>query len=1003
MEIPALKHLTVSFLVLAATCAAHASYDAKTGWIVNEHWKSGVPLGGIGVGKVEIYPDGWFGRATINHNWDRPTKALAGAFAAVSVRDGKKQTQRTLRLPAVGGGYHDTVPNVSKVAYRGTFPSAELQFRDPALPVKVDLHAWSSLIPNSAKDSSLPVAHLDYTVSNPTKRPLAATIAVGWPNYLGYGGRQGSAEWTSFAGNYDAAADAGIVRGILFKTRQHYATQRQNVIGEYFMGVVNPDDSLQQMPTFDPYACPLMINGSGRLDVSRYREFSVPPPVTEPSAAVAVTLKLGPHEAKTVRYIVAWAMPTHRLSHKSIIGYTPAKRNDKDVGLMLDGRADTRWTTGRAMRPGDCIEITLPSKRALGFLTLDSSASKNDWPHGYKVETASDGPFTLEARRTLGQAASAQKDGVLKIDLRGTTASRIRLTNTGLDGFYFWSIHELSLTDLDGRAIALDVTKVHAFLSEAIYREDSGKSVGHYWQNSFRNVQEIASYAADNSGRLWRSTLEWQKLVAASNLPAWFQRQMVNAAFPVYSNTVLTRDGRFSVLESPIDMGGALGTMDQRMAAHALWIQFFSQQDRKELDMYGHAQDLTPQKDGRITHFVGNVHEAIGDPNVGYGVTDWPDLSASWIMQTLKEYRWTGDKAFLKRNLPHIEKAIAFLKAADHDGDGIPEGGSTYDYEHLPAGAFIYSASCTMGALQAAIAAELHAGNAAKAAAYGKHLKVVRAATMKYLWMGDRFRKWAAPDGTKVDNSFVASLAGDWLAQLCGLPRTLPNRIVNTETKSLLVRHLWAFKPVPPMEVKPDGTIFTHSCYVIQHQSYLGDEAIYQGYADDGLEMQRRVYQITWEMNDNPWDESLAYDSPSGNKGGLVCYMTCPATWHTLNALTGTSLDLPNKTLYVSPHIPASMRELHVPVFFPTFWARVDAVPASKSLTVTVLKTFGATQPFTTVMGDVDGKPYRLHHPLAVETGAVWNLSPLWDRLVSPAKPSVRPAAVKSASRPKSP
>ena len=979
--------ILVVFL-LAFAGAASASYDAKTGWIVNEHWNSGVPLGGIGVGKVEIYPDGWFGRATINHNWDRPTKALAGALAVVSVREGRTWVQRTLRMPAVANGYHDSIPNIAKVAYRGTFPSAELMFRDPALPVKVELHAWSSLIPNNAKDSSLPVAHLDYTVSNPTKRPLKVTLALGWPNYLGYGGRQGNGEWTSLAGNYEVPADAGIAKGLLFKTRQNYKSQRQNVVGEYFMGAVNPDASLQQMPTFDPHARPLNIDGNGRLTVGGNRGFSGPAPVTEPCGAVAVTIDLKPGQSKTVPFIVAWAMPTHRVSHKKIVRYSASARDDTNVKLMLDGDSATRWTTGRAMRPGDAIEIDLTGVRALGVLTLDSKASANDWPHGYKVETSTDGHWVPDGKASIGRVAKSVKDGVLKVDLRGVTARRIRVTNYGLDGFYFWSIHELTLTGLDGDTIPITDRNVHAFLSQPVYKEITS-NLGHYWQNYFHNAREIASYAAENAGRLWDGTREWQKHIEDSNLPVWFKRQMVNAAFPAFSNTVLTKDGRFSVLESPIDMGGALGTMDQRMAAHALWIQFFSEQDRKELDMYAHAQDITPQKDGRITHFVGNIHETVGDPNVGYGVTDWPDLSASWIMQTLKEYRWTGDTAFWKRNLPHIEKAIAFLKAADHDGDGIPEGGSTYDYEHLPQGAFIYNASCTLGALQAAIAAERHAGNTKRAAEYWKQFNIVQSATIKRLWAGDHFRKWASPDGQTVENTFVASLAGDWLAQLCGLPRTLPLKIINTEIAGLLKRHLWAFQPVPPMEVKPDGGIFTHTCFVIQHQPYLGDEAIYQGYADDGMEVQRRIYQVTWEMNQSPWDESLAYDSPSGKKGGFVCYMTCPATWHTLNALTGTSLDIPNRTLYLAPHIPKQMGELHVPVFFPTFWGRVDAVPKSKRLTVTVLKTFGTTPDMTTLMGDVDGKPIKLRHPLPVRTGAVWNLSPCWDQVVAPVRVSI--------------
>jgi uncharacterized protein (DUF608 family) len=980
-----LKRLAAITLLLGIAVAARASYDANTGWIVNEHWNSGVPLGGIGVGKVEIYPDGWFGRATINHNWDRPTKALAGALAIVSVTDGRQRVQRTLRMAAAANAYKDRIPNVFKVSYRGTFPSAELMFRDPALPVKVDLHAWSSLIPNNAKDSSLPVAHLDYTVGNPTSRAVKVTLALGWPNYLGYGGRQGNGEWASLAGNHEIPADAGAARGLLFKTRQSYKTQRQNVVGEYFMGVVNPDETLQQMPTFDPHACPIAQVLPKRIVVATT---SSVPVVAEPCGAVAVTVDLKPGEAKTVPFIIAWAMPTHRVTHRIIAGYDRPARDDTNVNLMLDGDPATRWTTARAMRPGDAVEIDLAEPRALGFLTLDAKASPNDYPHGYRVETSNGGAWTLDARAGAAATAKSVRDGVLKIDLRGITAKRVRVTNTGLDGFYYWSIHELGLTDLDGRRVPLTNRIVHVFLSKPIYK-DQTSNLGHYWQNSFRNVTEIASYAAGNAARLWRETREWQKLIENSNLPVWFKRQMLNSAFPAFSNTVLTKDGRFSVLESPVDMGGALGTMDQRMAAHALWIQFFSRQDRKELDMYAHAQGLTPQNDGRITHFVGNVHETLGDPNVGYGVTDWPDLSASWIMQTLKEYRWTGDTAFLKRNLPHIEKAVAFLKAADRDGDGIPEGGSTYDYEHLPPGAFIYTASCTLGALQAAIAAERHVGNARKAAAYEKQFKAVQVATIKRLWTGDHFRKWAAPDGQKVENTFVASLAGDWLAQLCGLPRTLPLKIVNAEVSSLLSRHLWAFQPVPPMEVQPDGSIFKSTCFVIQHQAYLGDEAIYQGYPDDGMEMQRRVYEITWEMNRSPWDESLIYEAPGGKKGGLVCYMTCPATWHTLNALTGASLDIPNRTLYLAPHIPKGMGELHLPVFFPTFWGRVDAVPETKDLTLTVLKTFGVTPDLTTLMGDVDGKPMTLRHPLAVRTGAVWNLSPCWAKVVSPARESV--------------
>jgi hypothetical protein len=714
---------SIPLVLMSLVTPARASYDAKTGWIVNEHWLSGVPLGGMGVGKVEVYTDGWFGRATINHNWDRPTKALAGALAVISTSDGVKRTQRTLRLPAVAKGYIDRIPNVAKVAYRGNFPSAELAFRDPALPVKVDLHAWSSLIPNNAKDSSLPVAHLDYTVTNLAKRSVSATLMLGWPNYLGYGGRQGKDEWTSLAGNYQTIADAGIVKGLLFRTKQHYATQRQNVVGEYFMGVINPDASLLQMPTFDPHAYPVTSVRPERLSVAvggSGFSMSGRQGVAEPCGAVAVTVSLKPGEAMTVPYIVAWAMPTHRLSNTRIVGYSTGKTATAGAGFMLDNDRSTRWRTERAALPGDAIEITLPDEKALGALTLDGNPWSDEYPHGYKIHAAADGPLTLEGQVSPAQATTAVRDGILAIDLRGITAKRVRITNTDIGSQRFWSVSEIRLTDLDGHEVPPGSLQVRALPSEPILASDPESNAGHFWQNSFRNVQQIAAYAADNAGRLWRSTSEWQQYIEDSNLPAWLRRQMVNSAYPLFSNTLLPKDGCYAA---------------------------------------------------RI-------------------------------------------------------KAITYNQA----------------------------------------------------------------------------------------------------------------------------------------------------------QKAIGD-----GRVDEGLEMLKSAYLLTWETNRNPWDEPDTYRPPTDLNA-------VPPFWDRLNALTGTTLDIPNRTFHIAPHILREMGELHTPVFFPTFWARVDAVPSSNRLTVTILKTFGETPSFTRLMGGVDGKPIPLRWPLPATVGAKWDLSRHWDRLVTPAGKSPGPA-----------
>jgi hypothetical protein len=124
--------------------------------------------------------------------------------------------------------------------------------------------------------------------------------------------------------------------------------------------------------------------------------------------------------------------------------------------------------------------------------------------------------------------------------------------------------------------------------------------------------------------------------------------------------------------------------------------------------------------------------------------------------------------------------------------------------------------------------------------------------------------------------------------------------------------------------------------------------------------------------------------------------MTSPCAWHILNALSGVSLDVPDGVLFVSPRLPSSMTELHLPLYFPCFWAQFDYVPAHSQLSLTVTAVFtndpttegtlyhapgpygtGPTNPIiiSSVRADGDAPPITLPQPFTVQTGAVLNLS----------------------------
>lgn len=855
--------------------ATAAEFEAPTGTIIDTRWKSGVPMGGIGVGKIEMMSDGSFAHFTNNHNWDRPYPWAKGAFAAVWAQAaGNSTVARLLRLtsPEEYAG----VSNIAHTRMQGLFPRAQFAFRDDGLPVQVHLSAFSPLVPHNIKDSSLPVVSFAYTLTNPGKQSVRASVLLAWPNLLGWGGRgKGPYQKTPIVydgttGNTQTPAMAGALSGLRYTTTQSYTDYQENTVGEYYLGVrKQPGITITTCPSWDTaVSTPAFWPGfaqTGQLA-------SLPPSGQNPAGAVAAQVTLAPGQSRTVRFVLAWAMPHF---------------------LMTQDK------------------VPLP---------------------------------------------------------QGGT---------------------------------------HAVTTDQ----------GAYWQNWFGSAADIAAYADANTARLAQDTAAWQAYLQKSNLPFWLKLKTINCAFPIVTNSVLTKDGKFAIQESPLVMAGATGTMDQRLAAHTFYTALFPEIDRAELELFAQCQP----PDGQIPHMDGNLYHVLGDAHVLYGITGWPDLSCSWTLQVAQLYRWTGDRSFLDRMAPHVARAMDYLRTDDKDGDFIPEGGSTYDYEHGPMGSFIYTASCYLGALRAASAVASAQGDAAGARAYTARLTQTQHSVMTELWNGTFFRKWHKPDlGTNNENSFVSNQAGDWAAREAGLPRTLDPAIIHKSLQQTIARHMKPFHPIPPMEVTPEGRLTTGACYVLQHEPYLGCEAIYENYTDDGLDMIHRLYHAIWDMDKDPWNESLVYWAPDGHRFAFPYYMTSPTTWNVWFALSGASVDVPDHTLYLSPRLPTPLTELHMPVFFPRFWGWLDYVPSARKLTLRIDKVFGnsptddgrlyavpgaqaaaSTTPvtLTTFARDGDGPRLALPRPFVVKPGATLNLSPFLGKLALPTRSEQVTFSIKARAR----
>lgn len=154
---------------------------------------SGIALGGIGTGSVELLPDGEF------HFWQianppRLTKICfedkvddgEGSTGALSFWVREKQGDATPIVRKLG---MKTDPDdftyrmfawnkpVERIGFDGRFPLCELDYIDSALACKLRLRAVSPFVPHNSNIAATPGFYMDFTAENPTDTPLEISLA----------------------------------------------------------------------------------------------------------------------------------------------------------------------------------------------------------------------------------------------------------------------------------------------------------------------------------------------------------------------------------------------------------------------------------------------------------------------------------------------------------------------------------------------------------------------------------------------------------------------------------------------------------------------------------------------------------------------------------------------------------------------------------------------------------------------------------------------------------
>ena len=170
--------------------------------------RSGIAIGGLGTGSLELRKNGQFYNWTLFNNWPLgtgepltektfPRTSSEDSYLFFLVRfqvEGEKPRLKLLQLNnslsegAIQGidYYYPWMSVVEKIEYTARFPFTQMIFSDSDMPFDISLEVFSPFIPHDTKNSSLPGAYFNFTVLSKTERKVTVFLIATLRNLVGY-------------------------------------------------------------------------------------------------------------------------------------------------------------------------------------------------------------------------------------------------------------------------------------------------------------------------------------------------------------------------------------------------------------------------------------------------------------------------------------------------------------------------------------------------------------------------------------------------------------------------------------------------------------------------------------------------------------------------------------------------------------------------------------------------------------------------------------------------
>jgi uncharacterized protein (DUF608 family) len=742
--------------------------------------KIGMPIGGICAGQLYLGGDGklwhWdiFNQqiGTGSEHYAQPMKPACPLEQGFAVR--LTDAGQTQERPLDAAHWRD-------VSFIGEYPIGYVEYRDADCPLSVSLEAFSPFIPLNPDDSALPATVLEFTLKNTGSAAIEAELA-GWlenPVCL-----------------HTAKTREGLRRNRLVRNADQLSLEcsaeeppasppsnRPDIVFESF-----------ESETYDKWTVTGTAFGSGPIELSKVPQYqgdlggngkrvanshaSAPGNTTEEKDAATGTLTSRPftidrhyitllvgggsHAGKTCVNLliddkVVLSAAGQDNNKMRPVSWDVRQWAGKSATLQVVDNVSGPWGNigvddivftdqpsgppGRLAEAADfgtlCLSLLDPKRTDFGATALSGEGAACG-------VFSTPGPSTDPVKRAFGQKLIGSVTRKVKLAPGASTKATFLLA---------WHIPNLKM---------------------------QGLPPGRHYATRFDSAAAVTEYVRKDFARLSRETRLWHDTWYDSTMPYWFlDRTFLNTSILATSTCHRFASGRFYGWEGVGCCAGTCGHVWQYAHAVARLFPNLESTTRETVD-FGLAQ----QPDGSI-HFRGEMDRI---PAI--------DAQAGTILRALREHQMSTNDAFLKRNWPHIKKAVEWLIAKDANADGLIESNqhNTLDTDWF--GPVAWLSGLYLAALLAAETMAIELGDQEFADKCRAILQAGQRNIVAQLFDEKYFINKPDPKHPEAINSGsgceIDQVMGQSWAFQVGLPRVLPER----ETLAAL-KSLWRYNFTP--------------------------------------------------------------------------------------------------------------------------------------------------------------------------------------------------------------